>query len=283
MDRSRPPYRRYLTGGLVFLVTLAAARTGGAAPLLRVCADPNNLPFSNAKGEGLENALARLVAHELGAELAYAWMPQRRGFVRTTLNAGLCDVIMEVPAGYERTATTRPYYESRYVFVSRQDRHLAIRSLDDPALSRLRIGVQLVGDDYANPPPVEALSRRGLTDRVVGFPVYGDYAKPNPLAPIMQAVERGEVDLAIVWGPLAGWWARQGSVPLTIAPVSPATDRDGLPLSFRIAMGVRRGDSALRDRLDLVLRTRRREIEAILRSYGVPSSSFVTSRESRSQ
>jgi mxaJ protein len=268
--------RRWGRGGAGLLLALGLAQGQGHAraperSLLRVCADPNNMPFSNAAGQGIENALARLVARELGADLRYTWMPQRRGFVRNTLKAGRCDVMMEVPVGYPRAATTHPYYRSTYVFVSRRDRHLAIRSFDDPALRRLRIGVQTIGDDYANSPPADWLARRGLAAQVNGFPVYGDYSKATPLASIMQAVVRGDVDLAVVWGPLGGWWARQQPIPLEItAAAGPDDPRGSSPLAFDIAMGVRRDDLGLRDRLDRVIAIRRAEIDALLRGFGVP-------------
>ena len=165
---------------------------------------------------------------------------------------------------------TAPYYRSSYVFVYRRDRGLAVRSFDDPVLRRLRIGVQMIGNDYANSPPAHALSRRRIVDNVVGFTVYGDYARPDPPARIVEAVARGEVDLAVVWGPLAGYFARRAAVPLEVVPVSPPIDPPSLPFVYDISMGVRRGDDALRARLDDVLARRRGEIEAILDSYGVP-------------
>lgn len=262
---------------LAVLAGLAALAAGPAAPAraaaepLRVCADPNNMPFSNDKGEGLENALARLVAGALGAPLQYTWQPQRRGFVRNTLKAGLCDVMMEAPVGYQRATETIPYYRSSYVFVSRRDRRLSVRSFDDPALRRLRVGVQVIGDDYANSPPAEAMGRRGLADRVTGFTVYGDYGRPDPLAPIVRAVTDGTVDVAVVWGPIAGWFARSSPVPLTLAPVATPPGKDAeLQFAFDVGMGVRHGDEALRRRLDDVIRTHRPQIAAILKHYGVP-------------
>src|SRR5437868_3421035 len=122
------------------------------ALVLRVCADPNNLPFSDRAGGGLENAVAKMVAEDLGAELQYTWLPQRRGFVRNTLGARKCDVMMEVPSGYEGTLSTRPWYRSTYVFVYRKDRGISVSSLDDDALHGLRIGLQVIGDDYSNSP-----------------------------------------------------------------------------------------------------------------------------------
>ena len=253
------------------LALLASGGTAWAANApLRVCADPNNMPFSNERGEGFENALARLVADALGAPLEYTWQPQRRGFVRNTLAAGRCDVMMEAPIGYQRATETIPYYRSTYVFVSRRDRHLPLRSFDDPALRRLRIGVQVIGDDYANSPPAELLARRGLAAQVVGFPVYGDYGRPDPLAPIVDAVARGQIDVAVVWGPIAGWFARSAAVPLAVVPASMPTDGDGLRLTFDVGLGVRRGDQAMRRRLDQVIRTHRPQIATILRRYAVP-------------
>jgi quinoprotein dehydrogenase-associated probable ABC transporter substrate-binding protein len=241
------------------------------ALVLRVCADPNNLPFSNRNGEGLENAVAQVMARDLGAELSYTWLPQRRGFVRNTMSAGKCEVMMEVPSGYPRTIATRPWYRSTYVFVSRRDRGIEVHSFDDPALRPLKIGVQVVGDDYANTPPAHALGRRGLTRNVVGFPVYGDYSQDAPLSPILEAVARGTVDVAVVWGPLAGWYARRSPVKLRIVPVSPAVDGP-FSFAFDIAIGVKRGDEALRRRLDAALVRRRPEIDAILARFGVPRS-----------
>jgi mxaJ protein len=241
-----------------------------ATGVLRVCADPNNLPFSNERGEGFENRLADLVARELGARVEYTWWAQRRGFFRQTLNAGRCDVVMGVPSSIEMAATTRPYYRSSYVFVSRADRGPVVRSFDDPALRRLRVGVAVIGDDYANSPPAHALAQRGIVDNVVGYSVYGDYARPNPPAHIVEAVAAGEVDVAVVWGPLAGYFAPRQGVPLRLVPVTPEIDLPFLPFVFDIAVGVRRGDDALRAEIDRVLARRRTEVRRILDAYGVP-------------
>src|SRR5690242_17530954 len=208
---------------------------------LRVCADPNNLPFSNERGEGFENKIATLLARDLGARVEYTWWAQRRGFVRNTLNAGTCDVILGVPAGYGPVRTTHPYYRSTYVFVTRRDRGLHLTSLDDSTLRRLRIGVHLVGDDYANTPAVHSLAQRGLTSNIVGFTLYGDYSTPNPPARLIDAVADKKVDVAIAWGPLAGYFARTSKVPLDLRPVTPTPDGP-LTYVFDIAMGVRRRD-----------------------------------------
>ena|SRR5438105_2961686 len=275
-ERRRARAKGARAGAACVLAALAAAAITHARPALRgrpplrVCADPNNLPFSNERGEGFENKIAVLVARDLGADLRYTWWAQRRGFVRNTLGAGRCDLLVGAPSRLERVLPTAPYYRSSYVFVYRRDRGLAVRSFDDPVLRRLRIGVQMIGNDYANSPPAHALSRRRIVDNVVGFTVYGDYARPDPPARIVEAVARGEVDLAVVWGPLAGYFARRAAVPLEVVPVSPPIDPPSLPFVYDISMGVRRGDNALRARLDDVLARRRGEIEAILDSYGVP-------------
>jgi mxaJ protein len=238
---------------------------------LRVCADPNNLPFSNDRSEGFENRLAELIAADLGARVEYTFWPQRRGFVRQTLGAGRCDVMMGAPAGYERVLTTAPYYRSTYVFVYRADLGVSIRSLDDPALRRLRIGVQVVGDDYQNTPPAQALARRGLAANVVGYTLYGDYGMPNPAARIVEAVAERQIDVAIVWGPFAGYFAPRQRTALALAPVSPQVDLPFTPFVFEIAVGVRRSDPILRRELDDVLLRRRPEIAELLRGYGVPT------------
>jgi mxaJ protein len=261
-----------LRGLLLAAAALASCSPEPEEPAreLRVCADPNNLPFSNDRLEGFENEIAALAARDLGATVRYEWWAQRRGFVRNTLNAGTCDVVMGVPSSFELVLATRPYYRSTYVFVSRKDRGLSVRSFDDPALRRLRIGVQMIGDDFANAPPAHALAGRGMIDNVVGYSVYGDYSQPNPPARIVAAVAAGEVDLAVVWGPLAGYFAKRQPVPLDLVPVSPQIDLPFLPFVFDISMGVRRGDEALRDELNGILERRQAEIEAILDRYGVP-------------
>lgn len=239
------------------------------APPLRVCADPNNLPFSNRRGEGFENRIAQLVARDLGTSVEYTWWAQRRGFVRNTLKAGKCDVIAGVPTSFELTATTQPYYRSTYVFVTRRDRRLDIASFDDPRLRRLKVGVQLIGDDGANSPPAHALANRGIVENIAGFPVYGDYALDSPSRAIVDAVAAGRIDVAVVWGPTAGFFIKQLKVPLVAKPVSPEIDLPYLPFVFDMSMGVRREDVALRERLDAILEKRAPEIGAILREYGV--------------
>jgi mxaJ protein len=253
---------------------LAAAGFAAEAPtaprVLRVAADPNNLPFSNERGEGFENKIVELVAKELGATVEYTWWAQRRHFFRDALRPGRGDVVAGIPAQIDEVLATRPYYRSGYVLVTRTDRGLTLKSLDDPALRTLRIGVQLIGDDFANTPPAHALSRRGIVENVRGYTVYGDYREKDPPARIIDALVRGEIDVAFVWGPLAGYFAQRQSTPLTLQ-LLPAFDAPSAqPLAFDIAMGVRRGAPGLRDELDAVLARKKPEIDRILASYGVP-------------
>ena len=225
---------------------------------LRVCAEPDNLPFSRADRSGFENRIADLLAKELGAELAYSWQLQRRGFVRKTLGVGLCDAWMAVPADYERVLTTRPYYRSTYVFVYGKR---ALRSFDDPALRTLRIGVQLPGNDMAATPPGHVLAARGAIDNVIGFPIYGQ----QPAAErIVQAIAKGTLDAGIVWGPAVGYFARKQS--FTVAKAAAPE----LPFQFAISIGVRGDARDLRDALDAALARRMQDVERILDEYAVP-------------
>jgi mxaJ protein len=252
-------------------VALLALFTAGVAQAreLRVCADPNNLPFSNNKLEGLENRLVALIAKDLGAEVRYTWWAQRRGFVRNTLNADECDLVPGVASGVETLAATKPYYRSTYVFVTRADRGLDLRSLADPRLRTLKVGVQLVGDDGGNTPPAHALAARGVVNNVRGYMLYGDYSRPNPPAAIVDAGARGEVDVALVWGPFAGYFAEREPARLALAPVMPAMDGPW-PMVFDVSMGVRRRDTALLQEVDAALERNRAAVDAILAEYHVP-------------
>jgi mxaJ protein len=237
-----------------------------AGPVLRVCADPNNLPFSNARAEGFENKIAALVSDTLHEKISYVWWAERGQLVKDTLNAGQCDVLLGVPEGLGDVLTTKPYYRSTYVFVYRKDSGLHVRSLNDPALEKLRIGIHVLGAGYA--PPAAVLARRGIRSNVTGYSMFGPHGEPNPPAKLVDAVERREVDIAIVWGPLGGFFAKREPEPLEVVPVSP--DHDGpVPFCYSMAMAVRKSDTALRDRLNEALAARSAEIESILKSYGV--------------
>jgi mxaJ protein len=250
------------------VIALALALVAGhalAAGELRVCADPDNLPYSDERQRGFENRIARVLADETGRTLVNVWQPLRRGFVRKTLGAHACDVVIGVPADFERVLTTRPYYRSSYVFVTPASAGVP-RGFDDPLLKRARVGVQLIGNDLAATPPGYALARHGVVDNVVGYTIYGD----GPAAArVISAIERGELVTGVLWGPQAGYFAARAAVPLAVAPAHAPADVN-MPFEFDIAVGVRKGDRALRDELDAALARRRSDIDAVLAEYSVP-------------
>jgi mxaJ protein len=258
--------------GFVLACMLGLACPAAAEPNaeLRICADPNNLPFSNSAEAGFENKLAAMVAENLGRQVSYTWWAQRRGFIRNTLKASKCDVVMGVPSHYDLVETTKPYYRSTYVFVTRQDQHLDLASLTDPRLHQLTIGVHLIGDDGNNPPPAQALGQQGIVDNVRGYSIYGDYRQADPPARLIEAVEHGDIDVAAAWGPLGGYFAKHSAVPLTVTPVRDGEQFAPQQFQFAISIGVRKGDHALRDQLNAFIDGHRSEIASLLRSYGVP-------------
>ena len=259
--------------GLALAVALAAAASPATAAgdgVLRVCADPNNLPFSNRAGEGFENRLAEMVSAELGRDVVYTWWAQRRGFLRNTLDAGACDVVMGVPVDLDMLATTRPYYRSSYAYVYRRESGLDLHSMTDPRLRDLDIGVSLIGDDGVNPPPAHALGQQGIVDNVTGYLIYGDYRDAAPGRAIIDAVAAGDIDVAAVWGPLGGYFAARESPPLAVSPITGGEAFAPLRFSFSIGMGVRETDEALRAALDAVIGRRGDDMRAVLRTYGVP-------------
>jgi mxaJ protein len=263
--------RRAVGAGLVAAALAALLPLAGAAGgrELRVCSDPNNLPFSNQRQEGFENKVAELIARDLGAAVRYAWMPQRRGFIRRTLSARECDLVMGVPSDFEIVLPTRPYYRSTYVFVSRKDRQLRLGSFDDPALRGLRIGLHAIGDDGYNTPPAHALAKRGIVTNIVGFYPWDDESVSNPQGRVVEAVARGEIDVAIVWGPFGGYFARTQRVPLEVVPVSAPAD-GAYPFVYDISLGVRKSDKGLKADVERILERRRADIHRILAEYGVP-------------
>jgi mxaJ protein len=234
------------------------------------CADPNNLPFSNQARQGFENRLAQMIATDLHAKLDYVWWAQRRGYVRNTLNERKCDFWPGIGSNVEMVATTRPYYRSTYMFVTRSGDKLNGLTLDDPRLKTLKIGVELIGDDASNTPPAHALASRGIISNVRGYMLYGDYSKPNPPAEIVRAVERGDVDVALVWGPVAGYFAARSPVPLRLDPVTPWMADMQWPMQFDVSVGVQMNDQQLLKRIDEILERRSSDIQKLLASYHVP-------------
>lgn len=260
-----------VTGFYALVATFAFA----AQPDLWVCADRNNLPYSNDQQQGFENKLAEMVAKDLGRNLQYVWWPASPTLSRKVFRRGACDLIMGIPAkGYDLAEATQPYYRSSYVFVTRRDRHLAIQSFDDPALHTARIGLHVVDDGFT--PAAQELASRGIIRNVVGYSIFGNLAQQNPSANLIQAVAHGDVDVAIVWGPLAGYFAQRSSVALELTPICAGSVHTALPVAFDISIGVRRDEESLRQQLNSELDRRRSDIHKLLLSYGVP----VTEQES---
>jgi mxaJ protein len=251
------------------LATALCAQSAQSDELpLRVCADPNNLPYSNSAGEGFENKIVSLIAGYLHRPLEFVWRAERRGFVREGLNAGECDLVAAIPLGAPMALTTRPYYRSTYVFVSKPSEP-PVSSLDDSSLKTRTIGVQLVGDNGMNSPPAHALAERGIIGNVRGYMVYGDYRDDHPLSEIVHAVAVGDVDVAAVWGPVAGYFAAKEKPPLVVTSIAGSVEAR-LPMTFDIAMGVRRTDKELKAEVDHALTSLAPQIHMILASYRVP-------------
>ncbi len=256
-------FSRFLKRSSSLLCLLLLTAFVAKATELRVCSDPNNLPFSDRNLRGFENRIAEAIAGELHARLTYQWQRMGRGFVREVLNKRKCDLLIGVPVGMPGVLTTRPYYRSSYVFVTRRNSAFQPASLDDTGLRNIKIGVQALEEEYT--PPGQALSRRGLQNSMVGFYGVGEEADK-----IVAAVAHGKVDVAIVWGPLAGFAAQRFGSRLAIRPLMPQVDPPGLPLTFQIAMGVRKTDAVLRDQLNAALQQQQKTIDRILASYRVP-------------
>jgi mxaJ protein len=252
------------------LLILGASSAGALqAGSLVVCADPANLPFSNRARAGFENKVVELIAKDLHATVNYLWWAQRRGYVRSTLNEAKCDLWPGVAAGVSMVASTRPYYRSSYMFVTRAAAHLEGLTLDDARLKSLAIGVQMVGNDATNTPPAHAIASRGIIENVRGFMLYGDESGSDQRSKIMAAVAHGGVDVALVWGPLAGYYAASSKVALRAEPVTPAAEAPW-PMAYDISVGVRKGNLALLARINAVLMQEKPAIDALLRAYHVP-------------
>jgi len=265
--------RRVATlAGLGLVGFVLPARAQRPAPLdpekIRVCADPDNMPSSNDKLEGYENKLATLISQELKAKLEYVWYPTRRGYFRI-LNGMYCDLAMEVPAGLDMAGATKAYFRSGYVFVTRKGSGLDdINSLADPRLKKVKIGVNIYTSDAENSPPAMALSHYGVVGNLVGFSTFFD--ENNRPEDIVNAVAKKDVDLAIAWGPLAGFYAKSATVPLVLT-VLPARDLlSDFPFQYNIGIAVRRSDKEFKDSLNAVLTRRQSDVQAILKEYAVP-------------
>jgi mxaJ protein len=239
--------------------------------VLRVCADPHNLPFSNEAGEGFENKLAELLGRKLGRPVVYTYYPQVIGFYRSTLNAYRCDVVIGVAVGDDLVKTTSPYYHTTYALVFKPGRDLdGVRSLEDPRLHDKRIGV------VAGTPPATIMTEKGLMARAKPYPLTVDTRVESPARNMVRDIVEDRIDAGVLWGPIAGFYANNGNAPsgqlFTTQPLTvvPLIDEKGAHMDFRIAMGVRRSDQAWKQLLDQMLQENQPEIDRILSDYGVP-------------
>ena len=228
-----------------------------------VCADPHNMPFSTDKGEGFENKLAELFANKLGKGIAYAWYPQATGFVRNTLAAHRCDVIMGAPQGDDMVQVTNPYYRTAYALVFKQGRGLeGVDTLEDPRLKGKRIGI------VAGTPPGNNMATNGLMANAKPYPLVVDTRVDSSAEAMMRDLEAGNIDVGVLWGPMAGYYAQQARSPMTVVPLVKETT--GPRLAYRIAMGVRFADQDWKRLLNRMIADNQPAINKLLLSYGVP-------------
>lgn len=256
-------FSRFLS--TVSALALAASALAVLPPTsqpLRICADPDDLPFSNRANQGFENRIAASLGSWSGQPIEYVWQRMGRGFVREFMNTGRCDLVIGIPARFPSLLTTKPYYRSTYVFVSRANAPFFPTSIDDPGLKNVQIAVEALDEEYA--PPAEAFGRRGLTTQLVGIYAVGSHA----FEPI-EAVRSGRADLAAVWGPVAGYADVKAPGTLHIAALQPSSD-ERLPFTFEISMGVRKNNRELADRLNEFIDARGPQIHAVLTEFGVP-------------
>jgi mxaJ protein len=247
------------------LCALSGSAPAGEAKQLKVCGDPNNLPFSNEKLQGIENKIADVIAKDMGLTVAYTWWPHQRGVVKRALNTLRCDVMLGIPKGYDPVLWTKPYYRTGYVLVVRKDRGLKIRSLDDPQLKKLKIGVQV------NTPPHDALGQRGIADNVVGYQLMFDsntHAEDYP-GKVVEDLIAGQLDVALVWGPIAGYFAKKKAAPIEIVVLEGKPDSVER-FAFDISMGVSKKDTELKAKLEASIARKHDEITHILEDFGVP-------------
>jgi quinoprotein dehydrogenase-associated probable ABC transporter substrate-binding protein len=252
-----------------------------AHPPLRVCADPNDLPFSNQAEQGFENKLAQMLGQSLGKQVQFVWHAQGKEFLRDTLNAGTCDVVIGLPTDDHAygVLTTDPYYRSAYALVYRASAPYRLKSLDDPRLRTLQIGVHATGDDWVDLPGGATLAHRGIVKNVHVYKLFANYGRDNPSSDLIEAVAKGDVDVAIAWGPLAGYFATHEPVKLKVVPL--AHVHTILPFEFSISMAVRHGNTALRDKLNAFLASHRTQIHKLLADYGVPQLDLARSGTSQ--
>ena len=229
---------------------------------LRVCADPSNLPFSNDKGEGFENKIAELFAADLGIPVRYTYYPDSMGFIRSTLNARRCDIVMGTVSGNELLQNSNPYYRSTYALIYKADRGLTLKSLDDPVLRTLKIGA------IAGTPPTTILATQGLLNNLQSYQLVVDTRFDHPAVQMIHDIAAGTIDVGVLWGPIAGFYAKQESVPLSVVPMESANMP--MQMDYRITMGVRYNEPVWKRKVNDLIRKHQAEINKILQDYGVP-------------
>lgn len=231
--------------------------------VLRVCADPHNLPFSNDKGEGFENKLAELFAEKLQKKLDYAYFPQATGFVRMTLGAHRCDVIMGFPQGDDLVQGTNPYYRTSYAIVAKQGGGLdEVATLEDERLKGKHIGI------VAGTPPATNMAINGLMVNAKPYPLMVDTRRDSSAEAMIADIVSGEIDAGILWGPMAGFYAQRAKPPLHVTPL--VTEKSGPRLAYRIGMGVRGADQNWKRQLNRMIQENQPSINRILLEFGVP-------------
>ncbi|MGZ5629153.1 MAG: substrate-binding domain-containing protein [Methylobacter sp.] len=231
--------------------------------VFRACGDPRNLPFSNDKGEGFENKLAEFFAAKLGKKLSYTYFPQVTGFVRMTLGSYRCDIIMGFPQGDDQAQVTIPYYRTTYALVVKRGSGLEdVTTIDDPKLKDKRIGV------VARTPPSTNMAINGLLARAKSYPLFIDTRADSSAQAMMDDLARGDIDCGILWGPMAGYYARQATPPLIVVPLTKETT--GPQMTFRIGMAVRPADQEWKRTLNKLIMENQAEINKLLISYSIP-------------
>jgi quinoprotein dehydrogenase-associated probable ABC transporter substrate-binding protein len=231
--------------------------------VLRVCADPRNLPFSNEAGEGFENKLAEMLAQKLGKPLAYTYYPGATGFVRNTLNAHKCDVIMGYPQGDDFVQPTNPYYRTAYVLITRKEAGLdGIESLEDPRLRGKKIGI------IAGTPPATNLAVNGLLPSIRSYPLVIDTRFDSSTDRMFKDLQAGDIDVAILWGPIGGYFAKSSKLALDVVPL--VKEKSGPRMVYRLGMGVRHSDQNWKRELNRFISENQHAVEQLLASYGVP-------------
>jgi quinoprotein dehydrogenase-associated probable ABC transporter substrate-binding protein len=231
--------------------------------VLRVCADPRNLPFSNEKGEGFENKLAEFFATKLQKKIDYMYFPQATGFVRMTLGAHRCDVIMGFPQGDDLVQGTNPYYRTAYALVSKQNSGLDdVTTLEDARLKGKHIGI------VAGTPPATNMAVNGLMTSAKPYPLMIDTRVDSSAESMINDLNKGDIDAAILWGPMAGFYAKKANPPLHVTPL--VKEKTGPQLVYRIGMGVRRADQNWKRLLNRLIQENQGEINKILSDYGLP-------------